>query len=61
MDAIRLRANRLKVWKKGKVVAQAAAVVARLQVAGNKQIFVGQRSGYSEDHPSWLYASMLKL
>jgi cytosine deaminase len=34
VEAIRLRANRLKVWKKGKLVSQTAEVVARLQVAG---------------------------
>ncbi len=30
VEAIRLRANRLKVWKKGKLVAQTAEVVASL-------------------------------
>ncbi len=34
IEAIRLRANRLKVWKKGKLVAETAAVVARLHVSG---------------------------
>ncbi len=34
VDAIRLRANRLKVWKKGKLLAETAEVVARLQLAG---------------------------
>ena len=34
MDAIRLRANRLKVWRKGKVVAETAEVVARLRMDG---------------------------
>jgi cytosine deaminase len=34
IEAIRLRANRLKVWKKGKLVAETAEVVARLQLAG---------------------------
>jgi cytosine deaminase len=34
VDAIRLRANRLKVWKKGKVLAETAEVVARLQIDG---------------------------
>ena len=33
-EAIRLRANRLKVWRKGTVVAETAEVVARLDVAG---------------------------
>ena len=33
IEAIRLRANRLKVWKKGKLVAQTAEVVAHLTVA----------------------------
>ena len=33
-EAIRLRANRLKVWRKGKVVAETAEVVSRLSVAG---------------------------
>jgi cytosine deaminase len=34
VDAIRLRANRLKVWRKGKLLAETAEVVARLHVAG---------------------------
>ncbi|MES2363147.1 MAG: amidohydrolase family protein [Pseudomonadota bacterium] len=34
VEAIRLRANRLKVWKKGTLVAETAEVVARLQLAG---------------------------
>ena len=34
IEAIRLRANRLKVWRKGKVLAETAEVVARLNVAG---------------------------
>jgi cytosine deaminase len=33
-EAIRLRANRLKVWRKGKVLAETPEVAARLQVAG---------------------------
>jgi len=34
IEAIRLRANRLKVWRKGKVVAETAEVVARLGLPG---------------------------
>ena len=34
IEAIRLRANRLKVWKRGKLVAQTAEVVAKLHVPG---------------------------
>nr|MBA3771405.1 amidohydrolase family protein [Ramlibacter sp.] len=34
IEAIRLRANRLKVWKKGVVVAETAEVVARVHLAG---------------------------
>ena len=34
IEAIRLRANRLKVWKKGKLLAETAEVVTRLQLAG---------------------------
>ena len=34
IEAIRLRANRLKVWKKGKLLAQTAEVVARLGLPG---------------------------
>jgi cytosine deaminase len=32
VEAIRLRANRLKVWKKGKLLAQTAEVVANLRL-----------------------------
>ena len=34
MDAIRLRANRLRVWRKGKVLAETAEVVAGLHIEG---------------------------
>ena len=34
IEAIRLRANRLKVWKKGKLLAETAEVVAKLHLAG---------------------------
>ena len=34
IEAIRLRANRLKVWRKGKVLAETAELVARLNVTG---------------------------
>jgi len=34
IEAIRLRANRLKVWKKGMLLAETAEVVAKLHVAG---------------------------
>lgn len=33
-EAIRLRANRLKVWRKGKLVAETPEVMARLQLEG---------------------------
>jgi cytosine deaminase len=36
-DAIRLRANRLKVWRKGRLLAQTPEVVAELTVAGRPQ------------------------
>jgi cytosine/creatinine deaminase len=34
IEAIRLRANRLKVWRKGKLLAETPGMAARLQVAG---------------------------
>ncbi len=34
IEAIRLRANRLKVWKKGRLLAETPEVVAKLHVAG---------------------------
>jgi cytosine deaminase len=34
VEAIRLRANRLKVWRKGTLVAETAEVVARLLLPG---------------------------
>ncbi|ABM39299.1 amidohydrolase family protein [Polaromonas naphthalenivorans] len=37
VEAIRLRANRLKVWRKGTLVAETPEVVARLQVAGRPE------------------------
>jgi cytosine deaminase len=38
VEAIRLRANRLKVWKKGKLLAQTAEVLAKLHVAGRPDV-----------------------
>ena len=37
VEAIRLRANRLKVWRKGRLVAETAEVVARLRVEGRPE------------------------
>jgi cytosine deaminase len=34
IEAIRLRANRLRVWRKGKLLAETAKVTTRLQLAG---------------------------
>ncbi|MDO8778710.1 MAG: amidohydrolase family protein, partial [Burkholderiaceae bacterium] len=34
VEAIRLRANRLKVWRKGKLLAETAEVVARVHMTG---------------------------
>ena len=34
IEAIRLRANRLQVWRKGKLLAETAEVVAKLTLAG---------------------------
>jgi cytosine/creatinine deaminase len=36
IEAIWRRANRLMVWKKGKLVAETAEVVAKLRVAGRQ-------------------------
>jgi cytosine deaminase len=38
IEAIRLRANRLKVWRKGKLLAETPGMAARLQVAGRPSI-----------------------
>jgi cytosine deaminase len=43
MDAIRLRANRLKVWRKGKVLAETAEVVARLHMEGRSAAVAFQK------------------
>ena len=37
IEAIRLRANRLKVWRKGSLLAETAEVVARLRLKGRPQ------------------------
>jgi cytosine/creatinine deaminase len=34
VEAIRLRANRLKVWRNGKLLAETAEVAARLKLPG---------------------------
>ena len=38
IEAIRLRANRLKVWRKGKLLAETAEVVARLRMEGRPEV-----------------------
>ena len=38
VEAIQLRANRLKVWRKGVLVAEAPEVVARLKVAERPEL-----------------------
>lgn len=38
VEAIRYRANRLKVWKKGGLLAETPAVVARLRLSGRSGI-----------------------
>jgi len=37
VEAIRLRANRLKVWMKGVLLAETAEVVARLRIEGRSE------------------------
>jgi cytosine deaminase len=37
VEAIRLRAPRLKVWRKGRLLAETAEVVPRLQLEGRPQ------------------------
>ena len=37
VEAIRLRANRLKVWRKGRLLAEAAEVAARLRIQGRPE------------------------
>jgi cytosine deaminase len=36
VEAIRLRANRLNVWRKGKLLAQTPQVIAQLQLEGRR-------------------------
>ena len=38
VEAIRLRANRLKVWRKGTLVAETAEVVAKLRLEGRPSL-----------------------
>jgi len=40
IEAIRLRANRLKVWRKGKLLAETAEVVAKLHMIGRPNAVV---------------------
>jgi cytosine deaminase len=46
VEAIRLRANRLKVWKAGKLVAQTAPAASELRIDGrpNTAVFSGRRA-----------------
>ena len=43
MDAIRLRANRLKVWSKGRLLAETPQVVARMNVPGRSDSILFSR------------------
>jgi cytosine deaminase len=45
VEAIRLRANRLKVWKKGKVVAESAPVTSALRLPGRDGVTSFTRGG----------------
>jgi cytosine deaminase len=38
VEAIRLRANRLKVWKKGKLVAKTTELKAHMQLSGRPEV-----------------------
>ncbi|MGH8804372.1 MAG: amidohydrolase family protein [Polaromonas sp.] len=45
IEAIRLRANRLKVWRKGKLLAETAEVAAQLRVEGRPESVLFTRIG----------------
>ncbi len=45
IEAIRLRANRLTVWRKGKLLAETPGVAARLHVAGRSEPVIFQTTG----------------
>ena len=45
IEAIRLRANRLKVWKKGELLSETAEVVAKLHVSGRPSAIVPALEG----------------
>jgi cytosine/creatinine deaminase len=48
-EAIRLRANRLKVWRKGKLLAETPEVVAGLRVEGRPQVVTFTRTPADPD------------
>jgi len=52
VEAIRLRANRLKVWRKGVLLAETPEVVARLALAG-RPATVAFRRPAAASGPSW--------
>ena len=49
VEAIRLRANRLKVWRKGTLLAQTPDVVARLRVEGRPENISFMPTVFGED------------
>jgi cytosine/creatinine deaminase len=49
IEAIRLRANRLKVWRKGKLLAETPEVVAGLRVEGRPQFVTFTRTPADPD------------
>ena len=40
VEAVRLRANRLKVWRKGRLIAETPEVLARVAVGGTRESMV---------------------
>jgi cytosine deaminase len=45
LDALRLRANRLKVWRKGKVLAESLPVTSELRLPGREGAISFTRGG----------------
>ena len=45
VEAIRLRANRLKVWRKGKVLAESAPATSALRLPGRESATSFTRGG----------------
>ena len=60
-EAIRLRANRLKVWRKGTLVAESAQMVPRLRVEGRPENISFMPTVFTKPQMTYIIRSAIKI